>query len=344
MQHPGKAPSDQVEHHRLSLEEDGTHGPGFAMLDGPTRAMLHELRWRPPARDSRRFVAGVVLTILVHALLVLFVSYEMMPRVEPPRVFHISDADVLQVRLMDAPAPPPAAVAVEPPPPPPLPKILSPEATRPMPPRPPPPREAPARDAMTATVQAPAPATSSAPPPPLHLFGSDGRVIVPTATPGNGAVPDYVQNKPTGDSQVMDHRSQVTYTETRFDKDWAPKGETAFDSAVRRAVDTTSVKKTFGIGGSRFNCATVLFVLPVGCSGEAPPKGAMKDGDERLSMAPANPLVKDLSPDPNRPAPPSEAECVAIFREDKPLPQGCPTDIPIKAMDQQNDEIRRRTR
>jgi hypothetical protein len=344
MQHPGKAPSDQVEHHRLSLDEDGVHGRGFAMLDGPTRAMLHELRWRRPARDSRRFVAGVVLTIVLHALLVLFVSYEMMPRVEPPRVFHVSDEDVLQVRLMDAPAPtpPPAAAAVEPPPPPPLPKVLSPEATRPMPPRPPPPREAPAKDAMTATVQAPAPATSSAPQ--LHLFGSDGRVIMPTATPGQGATPDYVQNKPTGDSQVMEHQRPVQYTETRFEKDWAPKDETIADTAVRRTVDKTSLKKTFSVGGSRFTCATVLFVLPVGCSGEAPSKGAKKDGDVRLSMAPANPLVKDLPPDPNRPVPPTEAECIAIFRADKPLPQGCATDVPLKAMDQQNEEIRRRTR
>jgi hypothetical protein len=340
MQHPGKEPSDQVEHHRLKLDSDGPRGRGFAMLDGPTRAMLHELHWRRPARDSRRFIAAVVLTVAFHLLLLLFVSYEMMPRAEPPRTLPPSDEDVLQVRLIDAPPPQPAAATVEPPPPPPLPRVLSPEATRPMPPRPAPRREAPAKEAMTATVQTPAPATSSAPRP--RLFGKDGQIIMPTATGTPAVTPDYVQNKPTGDTRIMDHQRPVKYTETRFNSDWAPVNETIVGSAVRHTVDKTSLKKTFNVGGSRFSCATVLFILPVGCSGEAPSKAAKKSSDVRLNMAPANPLVKDLPPDPNRPAPPTEAQCIAIFRAEGPLPQGCPSDTPLKAMDEENAERIRR--
>ena len=36
------------------------------------------------------------------------------------------------------------------------------------------------------------------------------------------------------------------------------------------------------------------------------------------------------------------AERIAAFRADKPLPQGCASDIPLKAMDEENAERDRR--
>jgi hypothetical protein len=172
------------------------------------------------------------------------------------------------------------------------------------------------------------------------LFGADGSIVMPKKGAEGTTQADFVARKPADDSGIMSHKTTVTYTQTRFEKDWAPRDETALGKGLRRAVETTTVKKTIDLGhGVRVKCATVFFVLPVGCGGEDPSKAAAKDGDVRLNMAPANLPVKDL---PGQPAPPTEAECISAFRADKPLPQGCASDIPLKAMDQENAERERR--
>jgi hypothetical protein len=136
---------------------------------------------------------------------------------------------------------------------------------------------------------------------------------------------------PQGDTRVMSHDNPITYQATRFDGDWA-KGNTV-DQALQKIVDKTTVKKTVRLpGGVRVHCA--VFLLFGGCSGEPPAPPSAKDGDERLSMAPA----KSLAPDPHPPTPPTVEACIAMYRDGKPLAWGCPVDTPKRAIDEETRE------
>lgn len=334
MQYPGKAPPPFVEPHRLAPEAS-TRPPGVAPMDAATIAALHAIGRRPPPRPTARNVLAMVVAIVLHVLIVMLVRYEMQPR---PLVGYAPPPDrdrILEVRFIEParPAPPAANVPPAPPLAEPPPRVRSPEATRPEPPRP---KKEPAPPAgpEAAPVAAP-PAAAPA------LFGADGSVALPKQGPGSPTQADFVARKPTDDRGIMSHKTTVTYKETRFEKDWAPRDENVLNQGLRKAMEATTLKKTIDLGhGTRVNCATVFFVLPVGCGGEDPSKAAKKDGDVRLNMAPANPAVKDL---PDQPPPPSQAQCIAAFRADKPLPQGCPSDTPLKAMDEENAERARRT-
>ncbi|HEY4293527.1 hypothetical protein [Luteibacter sp.] len=332
MQYPGKAPPPFVESHRL--EPEASPRPrGLLPIDAATLVALHAIGRRPPPRERLLRVLAMVAAIILHILLVMVVRYEMQPRLLVGFVPPVDRNDLLEVRFIDPPRPAPPVVEVPPPPavePPP--KVRSPEATRPEPQRSREPPRPPAEvDTPAPEAQAPRPA----------LFAPDGSIVMPKQGPGATTQADFVARKPTDNSGIMSHKTTVTYTQTRFEKDWAPRDENVLDKGLRRAIETTTVKKTIDLGhGVRIKCATVFFVLPVGCGGEDPSKAAKKDGDVRLNMAPASPLAKDL---PGQPTPPSEAECIAAFRAEKPLPQGCSSDIPLKAMDQENAERERRT-
>lgn len=305
----------QVEHHRWNAPEGRDRG--LAPLDGPTRALLHQLRWRRPPRDRRRFWVGVSAALALHLVFVALTWWEMRPRPGEPLPQRRS-GDALQVRFIPrgaarSAAPPPA----EAPPPPPAPRA-------------PPVREPPAKNAMAASLPAPAPAasapTAAAPAP--RLYGPDGRPLLPDAQPAPASTAGYVERGVVGDSQVMRHDTPVKYQATRFDKDW-DKGN-AFDSALKRLVDKTTVKKTVTLApGLRIHCAVALAALAGGCGGDPPSPPSAKDGDERLSMAPA----RSLAPPPDPPKPPSEEACIAIYRDGKPLPHGCPVDTPNRAVD-----------
>ncbi|MET0936545.1 MAG: hypothetical protein ABWX83_11165 [Luteibacter sp.] len=334
MHYPGKAPPSFVEPHRLEPDASSRQR-GLVPIDGATLAALHAIRRRPPPRDRVRFTLALVAALVLHIVLVFIVRYEMQPRVQVSFANPNEKPDVLEVRFIEPSRPPPPVADVPPPPPvaEPPPKVRSPEATRPEPPLP---KKKPEEEQAPPDTTTPA-AASQAPNP--DLFGADGSIAMPKT--GAGSKPDFVPHAPVGDAGIMSHKTTVTYTETRFEKDWAPRDENALSQGVRKVIEKTTVKKTVDMGrGTRINCSTVLFVLPVGCGGEDPSKASKKDGDVRLNMAPANPLVKDL---PDQPTPPTEAQCIAAFRADKPLPQGCATDTPIKAMDQENAERERRT-
>jgi hypothetical protein len=104
---------------------------------------------------------------------------------------------------------------------------------------------------------------------------------------------------------------------------------------IGKAQDRTPIRSSLAIA------AAMAGPLGGGCSfGDAPSKAAAKDGDTRLSMAPAHSLANDM---PDASAPPSEAACVAAYRVDARVPQGCPSDTPLKAMDAENAERTRRT-
>lgn len=340
MQYPGKAPPPFVETHRLTPEALSRQH-GLVTLDPATLAVLRALRNRPAPRNRVRFTLSLAAALFFHLLLIFVVIYEMQPRVQLAFAVPDDQPEAMEVRFIE-PAPP--APAVNAPPPPveePLPKVRSPEATRPEPPRPKklPKDEQPVEEAKT---EAPAPPAASAPTDAAdrpRLFSTDGTVAMPTTGPGSGKS-DYTPPRPTDNTGIMSHKTSITVTQTRFEKDWAPRDENALSKGMRRAIETTTVKKTIDLGhGTRINCATVFFVLPVGCGGEDPSKASKKDGDQRLNMAPA-PLVKDL---PDQPPAQTEAACIAAYRRDERVPSGCPTDTPLKAMDQENTERIHRT-
>jgi hypothetical protein len=332
VQYPGKAPPPHVEPHRLTPAAGGRHG--LHPIDPATILALRAIRHRPRPRDRVRGILAIVGTLLLHILIILLVAYEMQPR---PLVGYapVDDKpDVLEVRFIE-PTPPPPAQANVPPPPPvsePPPKVRSPEATRPEPPKP----KKPPKDEKPAENEAP-PAAPAAP----QLYGKDGSINVgSTPAPGAGAPTqaDFVARKPTDDAGVMVHKGPVTYKETRFEKDWVPPNETVLQTGVRKTLENTMLKKEVNIGGQRINCATVLFILPVGCRGTDPSKPPPKSADGRLNMAPAKPIADG----PDVVPPPSEAQCIAAFRDDKPLPQGCPSDVPLKAIELEKQEQERR--
>ncbi|UGB37487.1 hypothetical protein [Frateuria soli] len=156
-----------------------------------------------------------------------------------------------------------------------------------------------------------------------------------------GQVGSYIQLKPHGDTEIMDHRvPDIGYRPTRFEDDWAPEGESSIDTALRHAVEKTTIKHTFHLPrGVRLNCkVSPLFPIALlGCGGDPPAKAA-RDPElyERLNLAP----VKSLDPtaaasaaktaSTNAPAAPihldNAAQCAAARVSGGPLPPGCPGD------------------
>ena len=302
-----------VEVHRETPPADRPLARGLVPLDASTRAMLRQ--WRRPDAPPGLRLPGLVLALLLHALFALAIWNEMRP---PAHAASSRRPDqVLQVRLI-ATAPRPAAPP--PPAPPPLPRPVAPPRAilkRPVPP---------ARDAMTVQLPAPPPAT----PPPL--YDRDGKPRLP-ATAASTA-PGYVQRMPAGDTQIMQHTSPLPYKATRFEQYFPPPGETLGGAVVRHVVEAVVNSKDVDLPrGVHLKCTTLLGVpIPNCVNPPAPP--SKKDGDERLSMAPAKPLAID----PHAPPPPGIEACIAMYRAGQPLAWGCPVDTPDRAVD---DELRR---
>jgi hypothetical protein len=159
----------------------------------------------------------------------------------------------------------------------------------------------------------------------------------------HGAIADYVQLRPQGDTKIMNHRApNIGYQPTRFEKDWTPENESSVDTVLRRAVEKTTVRHTFHLPqGIRVECA-VMPLLPIallGCHNPDPPPPPVADKVyDRLHMAPANPVATP-SPVPN-PATTAasaavtlkldnSAECAAARVAGGPPPPGCeqPVDL-----------------
>jgi hypothetical protein len=137
-----------------------------------------------------------------------------------------------------------------------------------------------------------------------RLSGQAGTTAGATPTAGQNApagapVGDYIQLKPRGNTDVMDRNgSQVKYQATRFDQDWTPEGESSVDTALRHAVEKTTVKHTFNLPrGVRIECK-VMPLLPMalfGCgNGDPPPKAVADKAYKPLKLAPAKPLVAGI--------------------------------------------------
>lgn len=149
----------------------------------------------------------------------------------------------------------------------------------------------------------------------------------------HGSLDSYVQLKPRGDIEIMRHGApNIGYQPTRFEQDWTPEGESSIDTALRRAVEKTTVKHTFHLPrGVRVECSVkpLLPIALLGCANPDPPaKPVDAKAYERLHLAPANPVVAP-APAASRAAPApmvkfdNAAECAAARVAGGPLPPGC---------------------
>jgi hypothetical protein len=132
----------------------------------------------------------------------------------------------------------------------------------------------------------------------------------------------------------MNHGSpNIGYRPTRFDKDWTPEGESSIDTALRRAVEKTTVSHTFHLPrGVRVECSLhpLLPSALFGCRNPDPPPVPVADKVyDRLHMAPANPVA---APTPlsaaSAPAPirlDNSALCATAHVAGAPPPPGCET-------------------
>jgi hypothetical protein len=155
---------------------------------------------------------------------------------------------------------------------------------------------------------------------------------------GHGQLGSYVELKPHGDTQIMDHRApDIGYRPTRFEGDWAPKNESSLDTALRHAIDKTTVKHTFHLPrGVRVECdlSVLRIFAPFGCGNADQPAKAGKPEDYRRQyLAPARPLdptasasvaVAASTPAPTAPVHlDNAAQCAAARVSGGPLPPMC---------------------
>jgi hypothetical protein len=295
---------------------------GLVPLDASTSDRLRAWSSRRPTRDRRWLWLSLFAAILLHGFFGWFVWRQMRPDTAPSIAAASADGDAIEIRFIARTLPPATALRPAPRTPPPS-AAPSKAAPRPRPVSKP---EPPSRDAMT--VQLPAAKPDNAPPP--ALFDKSGQPLLPASAASTPPAPEagYVQRMPTDNDKVMQHSTPVKYTPTRFDKYWHKTS--TVDSALQKAVDATTVKKTFNLpGGVHIHCAVSVAMLAGGCGGDPPPPPSKKDGDERLSMAPSQQFGKD----PHPPTPPTLEACIAMYRANKPLEHGCPVDTPDRAVD-----------
>ena len=179
----------------------------------------------------------------------------------------------------------------------------------------------------------------------LNLSLPPGQGSGQGAQPGQGeqgVSGTYVQLKPHGNTEIMSHGTpNIGYQPTRFEKDWTPEGESSIDTALRRAVEKTTVRHTFHLPrGVRVECVVMpLFPMALfGCGdGNPPPRPVDDVVYDKMKLAPTNPLVP---PAASTAAAPSMAtvkldnapQCAAARVAGGPLPPGCaPTTVTVPA-------------
>lgn len=239
-------------------------------------------RGRPP-RDRRRTWILVAVVLTAHVL-VGWIAYLILR----PSPYHRQERNVFAITLIEPtsglPPPPPLV------PPPPLPgQARSATPSRHLHYVPP------AKGAMSATLE-------GVGGPPLDLYQRDGEVrLPPGSSKKTGPAPAYSAPEIQG-SRIYSGKSPVPYKPTRFNKDWAPVNESLGAKTVGRAfdkaVDATTVKKTFHSQGHHaVRCAVSPLVLFLGC-GSIPPPPPKNDNDIRLSMPPPRTLTGKQVPLP----------------------------------------------
>ena len=149
-----------------------------------------------------------------------------------------------------------------------------------------------------------------------------------------GVPGSYIQLKPHGDTEIMNHGTpNIGYQPTRFEQDWTPEGESSIDTALRHAVEKTTLSHTFHLPrGVRIECK-LMPLLPIalfGCGNPDPASAPLASKIyNRLNLPPANPLV------PPAPAASTAVPVVAAVKLDNsvqcanarvaggPMPPGC---------------------
>jgi hypothetical protein len=304
----------QAAHQRQPWQDQDPSGRnppdgGLAPLDGSTQARLRQRRWREPRHERRQRWLAIVVALLLHALFVVAIWYGMRPRPTPMAVARTDE--VLRIRFITrSPIP-----VVEPPPaqerPPPTKLRVRPRLPEPV-----------AKEAMTLQLPSPKPTTAA------RLYDEHGQPLLPAAAT-SAPVPGYVQNLPQGDARIMQHTDPIKYKATRFEKYFPPPDETAGGAVVRHVVDAVLKSKDVDLPhGVHLKCMTLLGIPTPNCINPPAPPSA-KDGDERLSMAPA----KSLDGETHAPQPPGVEACIAMYRAGKPLESGCPIDTPNRSVD-----------
>ncbi|MGC1547061.1 MAG: hypothetical protein WA777_00880 [Rhodanobacter sp.] len=119
--------------------------------------------------------------------------------------------------------------------------------------------------------------------------------------PSTGLAGTYIQLRPHGDTDIMSHSVPgARYKATRFDQYWTPEGESSIDTALRRAVEKTTVKHTFNLPrGVRIQCVVMpLFpMMALGCnSADPPPKAQGPETYKRLNQPSLNASLPTLPP------------------------------------------------
>jgi hypothetical protein len=163
---------------------------------------------------------------------------------------------------------------------------------------------------------------------------------VATGGEKDGVVGSYIQLKPRGNTDVMNHgRPRVDYRPTRFDDAWTPKGESSVDTALRHAVEKATVAHVFQLPrGVRVKCSLTP-LLPMAlfhCGGADPRPAAIADAMYTTNaMAPANPLVPPVAPAgtgavASAPALDNATQCITARVAGGPLPPGCEADVRVR--------------
>ena len=293
------------------------------------RDRLGTRHWRG-ARHDRRALAGAAVGVLVLHILFVLLVWQQMRTPSAPQFVQVELGPPLRLDL-GMPRKRPTAPS---PPVPPVPMPMRAPPSTPHPPNLPHSPHPPAKDARVASVPSPAASVGS---PPVaaapRLFNRNGAVILPATTSAPTPEPGYVQRMPQGDTQIMRDQQLLPPRPTVFSQAWG-KGGGPVTRALDKVVQKTTVTHTFHpLPGVRIHCALSLAMLAGGCGGTPPPPPSVKDGDERLNMAPP-----PLAPSPHPLVPPSVASCIAVYSDGKPLPQGCPTDTPARAFRQLLDD------
>ncbi|SFK69875.1 hypothetical protein SAMN05192579_105171 [Rhodanobacter glycinis] len=168
-----------------------------------------------------------------------------------------------------------------------------------------------------------------------HVTGSQGH--------GMQGSPDgtYIQLLPHGDTKIMHHRTTgIHYQPTRFDKYWTPEGESSIDTALRHAVEKTTVSHTFHLPrGVRVKCVAMplLPVLMLGCGNPDPPAAPLNSKIyKKLNQPTLNSSIPKIAPPASTVAPPApvqlnnRVQCAEARVAGGPLPPGCDTELTPK--------------
>ena len=278
MRTAGAVSTPVTETHRWGTLPHWRHRQPYT-FDPDVREFLWRLRWRPPPRQPKRTVILVVAVLLLHVAGWVGLRQGMRPS---PVVARAATASVIEVQLIEPPevAPSPA----------PLQQTLPPLTVR--------------SESGTAVAEvrvsrdtAPVvetpeviehtePAMATA-----RIYDASGRVMLPAGVSSAPATPGYRVVLPQATPGLMEHKSPVTYTPTRFEKDWVPADENALEAAVRKTVMEATVLPL--PGGHKVKCVISPLTLGFGCGIDGPHQlsAPLEVKHERDNLAPATPLV-----------------------------------------------------